>query len=266
LSVGVVATLIMGCLDFLRDHSARPAALGGIFLVGALGWCVSEPTVLFTEVWAGMLIALSVCALRRGWTTLGMAAGLLALFYRELSLPYVCVCLGLAVWQGRRREAAAWGVGLALFGVFMGFHAHEVLSRLTSLDVGMDRGWVRFGGVRFLLATAQTNVFLMPLPLWCTAIYLPLTVIGLTGWKGESARRVGLTAVLYISAFAVAGAPFNFYWGFLYSPLLAMGIAHAPSALRSTLDAALRQDPLVSTLEPTPERRAPGEALVPTRV
>ena len=74
------------------------------------------------------------------------------------------------------------------------------------------------------LPISQTNVFLMPLPLWCTALLLPPSVLGLAAWRSEAGRRVGLTAGLYLAAFAVVGAPFNFYWGFITAPLLALGL------------------------------------------
>jgi flagellar biosynthesis protein FliR len=102
----------------------------------------------------------------------------------------------------------------------------------------MAQGWVRFGGVRFLLATSQANVFLMGLPLWCTAIYLPTAVLGLAAWRGTTGRRVGLTIGLYLLTFTVVGAPFNFYWGFVFAPLLALGLAQAPNALSRLVEDA----------------------------
>jgi hypothetical protein len=165
-----------------------------------------------------------------------VASGLFALFYRELALPYVLVSLGLAVWHGRRREAMAWTIGVALFVIFIAVHAQIVASRLTSLDQSLDGGWVRFGGARFLLATARMNVFLMGVPLWWTAILLPLALLGLADARDETGQRIGFTVVLYVLAFSIVGAPFNYYWGFLNAPLLAIGLAGAPRALQRAFD------------------------------
>jgi hypothetical protein len=233
-----IATIVMASRDALDASGIVPAAVSCVFLVGSTAWCFGADTYLFMELWAGMMIALSVCAYRRGLTAVGFAAGLFALFYRELALPYCVVALGLAVWKGRKREAAAWIAGLGLFAAFMAWHAYQVHSRLTIADLPMDGGWVKFGGIRFLLTTTQTNVFLMPLPLWCTAIYGPLVVIGLCGARDEASLRVALTAGLFLAAFSVVGNPFNFYWGFVNAPLLAMGLAGAPRVIGTLFVAA----------------------------
>jgi hypothetical protein len=238
LMVGLLIVLVAACRDLPEDFGVVPAAVGAVFLAGATAWCLGGEGFYMMEFWAAMLIGISVAAYRRGLTVVGVAAGLLAVFYRELALPYAVVCAGIAVWQGRRREAAAWAVGLALFAAFMGYHAYQVHSRLTAADLSIPGGWVRFGGIPFLLATARMNVFLMPLPLWCTALYLPLAAVGLSGGRGESGWRVGLTALLFLAAFSVVGNPFNFYWGFLDAPLLAFGIAGAPRAVSRLIGVA----------------------------
>jgi hypothetical protein len=236
MALALVPVLVWG-RALLEEFGMVAALLGSLALVGATAWCFGPETYLFGEVWAGVFIAVSVCAYQRGWTWIGFAAGLFALFYRELALPYVLVCLGLAAWYGRRREAVAWVVGLALFAAFLVVHAYQVQIRLTDRDVAIAKGWIRFGGVRFLLSTAQTNVFLMALPAWCTAIYLPLAALGLLSalGKSESWSRVALTGGVYLAAFSIAGNPFNFYWGFVHAPILALGFAHAPAALMALI-------------------------------
>jgi hypothetical protein len=42
---------------------------------------------------------------------------------------------------------------------------------------------------------------------------------------------VRLTGAVYLGSFCVVGNPFNFYWGFLTGPLLAVGLAGAPGVL-----------------------------------
>jgi len=68
-------------------------------------------------------------------------------------------------------------------------------------------------------------------------------VFGLAGWRGETGRRCLGTTVAYLAAFAVVGQPFNEYWGLLYAPLLPLGIAQAPAALRDLIQ-SLRQKKL----------------------
>jgi hypothetical protein len=238
LMIGVITAVVMSCRDMIEDCGLLPGSVGGVMLVGATAWCFGGPTVYFTEVWAGTLILLSLCALRRGLTPLGVLFGVMAVFYRELAALYLVVCLVLAFREGRKREAAFWGVGLALFTVFFAGHAAVILSRLTPADLSMQGGWVRFGGMRFLLATAQSNVFLMSQPPWVTALYLPLSCLGFLGMKGETGRRVGLSGAAYLLAFSMVGGSFNFYWGFVTAPLLALGFAFAPAALCDLLTTA----------------------------
>jgi hypothetical protein len=227
----VAATAAVVCFDLLREIPFLPACLGGVLYVGSVAWCTGKQSYLFTEYDAGALITLSIAARRRGWVGLAVGSGLAALFLRELSLPYVAVALGLSVREGRRREALAWGLGLLAFVAFVLVHASVVHARLTADDLAMSEGWVRFGGVRFVLATAQANVFLMMLPLWCTALYLPVAVLGLVRALGGPGREVGLTGLVYLAAFCVVGAPFNFYWGFLDAPILALGFTRGLAAL-----------------------------------
>jgi hypothetical protein len=239
ISVTTLAVLAMASVDLLRDVGLCAGATAVALMAGSMAWAFKYPSDLFTELWAGVAIAFSVCALRRGRTALGVAAGLFALFYRELALPYVLVSFGLAAWHGRKREAVAWAVGLAAFIGFMAVHAHVVASRLTSVDTAMiDGGWVRFGGARFVLSTARMNIFLMCVPAWCTAIVLPLAVFGVAHWRGETGRRVGLTLLLYLLAFAIVGNPYNHYWGFMDAPLIMLSVGYAPSAIRRTVAAA----------------------------
>jgi hypothetical protein len=231
-------TVLAWTREILEQSGLMAATLGGVALVGATGWSCGSQTFLFTEVWAGLLIAVSAFAYHRGWRVTGYGLGLFALFYRELALPYAVVCLGLAVWHGRRREAVAWAVGLALFAAFLAYHAGQVHARLTDRDLAMVQGWLRLGGLRNVLRTSQTNVFVMALPFWCTAVYLPLAVLGLSTARGEGWERVALTGVAYLAAFSVAGNAFNFYWGFMDAPLLALGVARAPAALGSMIATA----------------------------
>jgi hypothetical protein len=239
LLMGVSLTVLgLVLFDLLRDVGFIGSAIGGTLFIGTTAWCFSDTSYLFTELWAGAAIGLSICAFRRGWVALGVASGLFALFYRELALPYVFVSLGLALWGKRKRESIAWVVGIALFVAFMAMHASVVAGRLTPVDQALEGGWLRFGGARFLLATSRMNVFLMGVPLVWTAIVLCLAVFGLTDARDETRRRVGYTLLLFLIAFSVVGAPFNYYWGFLIAPLLSIALAGAPRALRRAWDEA----------------------------
>jgi hypothetical protein len=107
----------------------------------------------------------------------------------------------------------------------------------------MPGSWVQFGGAHFLLVTCRMNGYLFRAPLWVSAIYLPLTLLGLAGWRSGTGTRLAWTAGAYVTAFAVVGQPFNDYWGLLDAPLLALGFAAAPDALRDLIRALAKPSP-----------------------
>jgi hypothetical protein len=162
-----------------------------------------------------------------------VAAGLVALFFRELALPYAGLAAVLAWRGGRRGELAAWVTGLALYAVFLTLHAVAVAPRIPRTDDILNVShWSSFGGTAFVLGTCRMNVFLAASPAWVAAFYLPLSLLGLAGWREEIGTRCGLAAGLYLALFVAVGNPFNAYWGLLYAPLLSFGAALAPAALR----------------------------------
>ena len=61
------------------------------------------------------------------------------------------------------------------------------------------------------------------------------------------ALRVVATVAAYLLAFSVVGVPaMNYYWGGLYAPLLAFGVAWAAPSLRDLIESAFRQRPVGS--------------------
>jgi hypothetical protein len=242
--LGALATLFLSYGLMLQESNRMwMGAAATLLLLGAVNWCVDGDAFLVQELWAGVLIALSVALYGHDRWCAGTLTGLLALFLRELALPYCVIAMALAAWQRRYRELVLWVVGFALYAEFLLWHFAEATRHMTLQDRAPG-DWVQFGGVPFLLVTVQINAFLFPLPQWISAVYLPLSLLGLIGWRGRTAGRVGLTIAAYLAAFAVAGQPFNNYWGLLYAPLLPFGLAWAPVALRDLAVALLRPTPL----------------------
>ncbi len=251
LSALALATVLM-VYGIVRAESGIPTAMAAVFFVGfAVAVCVKPNVFLATELWAGTLIAFSVCAYAHNWRKPGVAAGLLALFFRELALPYCLVSLALACWRKRRGEVLAWISGLVVFAFYLGFHGLEVARHQQAGDLAHNQGWVRFGGTAFILSTVGIHILLSDFPSWTWAFYLPLTILGLAGWRGEMGTRVSATAGVYLAAFAVVGLPFNNYWGLIDAPLLALGFVRSPISLR---------DLAISSLRPSSQSRGTAEA------
>lgn len=226
------AALALLCLSFGLLHTecgSRSALVGSLLLVGALMPCVLGDLFVMPEVWAGVLLALSLVAYGTDRCKLGFAAGLLALFLRELTAPYCLLCMALAWRRGRTGELFAWTIGLAAYGGFYAAHLSHVLPLIQAGDAAHAHGWVRFGAAGFVISTVQMNVFLLLLPQWATALYLAVALLGFARWNTAAGSRIGLTAAMYVVVFSVLGQPFNQYWGSLIAPLFCLGAARGLS-------------------------------------
>jgi hypothetical protein len=247
LSLGLIV-LAFEALAREKDASLG-SALGCLLLLsGPLLFSILDNLFVMPVLWAGILIALSICAYGAGKPKLGLALGLAALFIRELALPYCLLSAGIA-WRQRQRclsqcshsengtvplpwELIAWTFGLAAWLLFFGWHCWSVSAMITPDALAHPHGWIRFGGAGFVLATAQMNAYLLLLPPWVTALYFAAALLGLAGWNSQLGTRIGLTVCLYIMAFAVAGQDFNQYWGSIIAPLFCFGVARAPASIR----------------------------------
>ncbi len=236
-------SLVLAFLAFEALAREEARAVGrrlacALLLIGPLMPTILGDLYMLPLLWAGVLIGLSVCCygVNRPWW--GLAFGLAALFVRELALPYCVLAAAIAWRQGRRKELAAWLIGLLAWSAFLGWHAWQVSEWIT-LDARAHRhGWIRFGGAAFVISTAQMNAFLILLPQWATVAYLVAAAVGFAGWNTPLGTRVGLSACLYLAAFAMVGQSFNQYWGAVIAPLLCFGVVRFPASLRDLWRAA----------------------------
>jgi hypothetical protein len=237
LLVGVLATAFLAHEAVRQTGGTARARAAVLLLVGPFAWCAFPDISLFTELWAGMLIALSLCAGAVGRVRLAVLAGVGALFFRELALPYCLIALVQAGRQRRWSEVAAWLAGLTAYAVFFTCHALAAARRLPHSDVLHAASWLQYGGTAFVLLTTQINYFLLVLlPPWAAAIYLPLGLLGLAAWRSAAGVRAFWTVLAFVAAFTWIGfKPHNAYWGLLFAPLLALGLVWAPAALRDLI-------------------------------
>jgi hypothetical protein len=188
------------------------------------------------EIWAGLLCTLALaCRSERRWR-LSVALGLAAALLRELAFPFLLVMAGTGWANGARREAQAWIAAAAIVILFLVAHMTAVRAIALPGDV-TSPGWLTFGGWRFDLALARQSL-LIGLPAWMVAIATPLALLGWYAWPGAYALRVAAMLGLWMAAFLIVGRADNSYWGFLFAPLLPVGLALAPAALRDLIHAA----------------------------
>lgn len=207
-----------------------------------LAVCIAQNAPYMHETWAGLLITLSLALRRPDRWALSVCAGLAACLLRELALPFLFVMFAFAAYERRLRESLAWLGAIALFGGLFTVHcllasAQHHVGDLTS------SGWLKFGGIGFVVATLRWNAALALAPGWVLVATLCVSALGLSGFRHGLASRAALTLIGYVVAFAVVGRPDNQYWGILYAPLVPLGLVLAPAALKDLAARAMAKTP-----------------------
>ena len=190
------------------------------------------------ELWAGMLIALSLGLHRPGQRWLGavLAAGL-ALAIREHALPYVLLMAALSLVKRDWKESAAWLALIAAFAAFMALHLHLVAAQVLPSDV-IGPPWLVLRGLSGWLSSVVLSSNLRFLPHFVSGPLVLLMVLGWAGWRSPLGSTATLLFLGYGLLFMIAGRADNFYWGAVIAPAMFVGLAFTPRAVRSLAKAA----------------------------
>jgi hypothetical protein len=223
-----------------RLRAIAPAPLWFAFAVVVLATGIAPAIVPqaypLHEVWAGLLIALSLALRRPNAWIVAVILGVAAAIVRELAAAYLLAMMVMALKDGYRKEAAAWAAGLAIFAAALAVHAFEVNSLVTAAD-SSSPSWLRVGGWSFVLQTTQWNLLLEAAPRWVGVVLVPLALVGLTGMRDELGQRVSLVVFGYLAAFIFVGRDNNSYWGLMIAPLWPLGlVATWPALARCVAD------------------------------
>lgn len=229
---------------FVREGQVVAMGVGIVAAILCYGLAMVPLAATFGEVVAGFLILVSAGCYGLRWGLAGMAIALLALFMRELAGPYVLICGAFALLEGRKNEVRLAVLGLAGYAVYYALHVHGVLGQLGQNEPSDGHSWLYFGGPAFVVRTAAMNGLFFLAPVWLSAIVLPVGLMGLFALRAT--WRMGVTVLVYALLFLAVGKPFDDYWGALYTPLLAPGLALALAALRDLLGALRLPAPLTS--------------------
>lgn len=190
------------------------------------------------EVWAGLLIALSLALRRRERWVEAVAFATVAMLVRELAALYVLVMLGAAAIEGARREAAGWLLSLGVLALALAAHAWAVAQVVEPGDPA-SAGWAGMNGVWFFVQTIRHATALEVFPF---ALAVPIVVGALLGWASWDDPAGGrMTATIVAYALLIAGFArlTNFYWGLIVAPVFLVGLMFLPEALRDLARAAL---------------------------
>ena len=223
----------------LRSAFTRvpPRIVAMMLLAGGLVVFVQPDLVAFHELWAGLLIALSLALRKPGRWVEAAALGLAAMLIRETAALYVAVMALLAFLEGERRETLGWLTGLGILAIAVAAHAHAVGQVVQPLDP-TSPGWAGLLGFGFFVCTMTISTALAQFPLWSAAPLVGLTLIGWSAWREPLALRALTIFALYAALLGVAGRVDTFYWGLLVAPTLLVGLAFVPDALRDLFAAA----------------------------
>lgn len=220
----------------LRGWPTRFAAL----LLLAAGMIVFFQTTLwpFHEIWAGLLVALSLALRRPGRWIDAAAIGLAAALVRETAAVYLLLMAAIAWREGARREALGWLFALALFAGALGAHAIAVGKVVTALDA-VSPGWSGMLGPGFFVTAIGASTALMILPLALQALLIGLALFGWTAWRDPLATRATALLAAFLVLLALFARADTFYWALMVAPFLLTGLAFAPDGLRDLFGAAL---------------------------
>ena len=230
---GIAFLAALVCFESMLQDSGKSAALvAGMLLTGPFMLTVLGDIHTMPVVWGGVLITLSLGLLGLKYRTAGVLAGICALFCRELAGPYCAASLLLALFERQWKQAFLWAIGIAAFFAYFFWHASMVQIFKPVDGLSQQGYWLQFGGAAFLISLSQVNAYLLLLPQWVSAIGLTVSLVGLAGWRTPWGRHITLVVSIYLVLFSCIGYDYNQYWGILLTPLLALGGARSPQAIR----------------------------------
>jgi hypothetical protein len=217
---------------------SKPLWAAATMLAAAGMTLLTVPAMVYWhESWSALLLVLSLACRLQGRWGVSLLLGLVATLFRELALPYLAVMALLAWREGSRREALAWGAAAFLFLLALAAHAASLSGYLIDSDPASP-GWARAGGWPLVLSFVHLSTLFAFLPLPLVAIFLPLALLGWAGIANGTFDRGAILMLGYALAFMLVGRPDNFYWGIMVAPLLPLGLAFAPRALRDLWSSA----------------------------
>jgi hypothetical protein len=245
LSLITFVALIEALARSIGDRRMRVVA--GFFIGTAVSTAWFSASPYFHEVWAALLIALSLASYRLSHWSLAVLLGLAACLIRELALPFLAAMAVFALYERKYRELAGWIAAMAVFCGLFGWHL-SVAGTLHQPGDLMSRGWLGFGGWPFIVQTAKMNSVLLLAPKAVIALVTCLAIVGFAGTRDLWLLRAGFIVCGCLAAFSIVGRPDNLYWGLLISPLLPIGVALSPQAFRDLITRAWAPRPAAQGL------------------
>lgn len=211
-----------------------PRVAAALLLVGSMLAFLQAGLAAFHEIWAGLLIALSLGVRRPGRWAEAVAFGLVAMLIRETAGLYALVMLAMAWLEGERREALGWLAALALFAAALAAHAWAVTGATGPLDPASP-GWSGLLGFGFFVKAVSLATALQLLPIAGAALLVGLALFGWAAWNDPAGLRMFVTLAAYAAAIGIFARSDTFYWGLMVAPIFLVGLVFVPDGLRDLL-------------------------------
>ncbi|MBN8816705.1 MAG: hypothetical protein J0J06_14810 [Sphingomonas sp.] len=249
----LAACVMLAWFVRLRPAFARPPPLilAMVLLAGGIGAFVQTELAAFHEVWAGLLIALSLALRRPGHWVAAAGIGALAMLIRETAALYVAIMFLLALAEGDRKEAAGWAAGVALLAIAVFAHAHAVAQVVQPFDPESP-GWSGMLGFGFFVEAMTLSTALRLAPIWLAALLMGLTLFGWAAWRDGTGIRAFATFCIYAVLIGLFGRVDTFYWGLMVAPAILIGLAFAPDGLKDLIAAAFPKRRKITVTRLTP--------------
>ncbi|WP_322964007.1 hypothetical protein [Sphingomonas fuzhouensis] len=211
-----------------------PRALAVVLLVAGLYLAIDPTMVAVPEVWAALLIALSLVQRRPDAMPTAVALGLVAMILSPVALLHALL-MGFLAWRaGAHREATGWIIATAIAMIVYAAHTHALNAMVGPIDPVIAAPITLQAPGEWLAATASASgVGVLP-----AIIALPLALFAALGWahwRQPVARRTAITLAAYALMALLTGA---LAFTLMVAPLLFLGVVFAPDAVRALIAAA----------------------------
>ncbi len=236
LVIGVAAAWWVRLSEALPRRAPRVAAM--MLLAGGLVAFTQVDLIAFHEIWAALLIALSLAIRRPGRWVEAAALGLIAMLVRETAVLFVLLMGALAWLEGNRREGLGWFAAFGVFLIALFAHAWGVARVTGPLDPASP-GWSGLNGFGFFVSALARSTALATIPLMVAAPLAALALFGWTSWRDPLALRAALIFAGYAVAIGLFARLDTFYWALMVAPVFLVGLAFVPDGLRDIVRAIL---------------------------
>ncbi|MEO5897262.1 MAG: hypothetical protein ABIS06_16345 [Vicinamibacterales bacterium] len=209
--------------------------IGGVLLPA-----IPTDGLYMPETWTGIFILLSVLSYTLGAVRCAVCSAIAAICARELALPYVAACCGLALYERRTEELRWYAIGLCVFVAYYGIHAVMATSHTQAGDMAHTYSWIAFGGWQFVVQTVAMGGWFLMLAPWTAAVG---AVVVLASLWGPADRHLKALVLIYLFGFCVVGQSFNTYWGLMTGPSWGLGIPYGLIGVHRLIKASIRALP-----------------------